>query len=243
VGPLPPSIPPSTLAPPSTRVRTYAHTHIAAAPSPQHLQDHLGCAPPPRCAFVACTQADIGRDNMLAHFAAPVHVLRVGYRSCPLRNKMGKRIPFCNLLCMFTTRAAGATPVSTPVPGLGTPALYGQPPSSAATPTPVPGPVPTPTPTPTPVGPVQAVPAAAPEAAPAPVPGPSGGGSGALPSLLPEPVVAPPEPGSGRSVAAASAAAIPPQGPVVHVPPVPADSPGVPAQVTKPGDAASVQYV
>jgi hypothetical protein len=47
---------------------------------------------------------------MLAHFAAPIPVLRVGYRSCPLRNKFGKRIPFCNLLCMFATKPCSSSP-------------------------------------------------------------------------------------------------------------------------------------
>ncbi len=61
-------------------------------------------------------QADIGRDNMLAHFAAPIQVLRVGYRSCPLRNKLGKRIPFCNLLCMFSTKGIVQQPGTSATP-------------------------------------------------------------------------------------------------------------------------------
>lgn len=56
------------------------------------------------CHLLVTNQVDIGRDVQIAHFAAPIDVLRQGYRSCPLRGKSGKRIPFCNLLCLFTSR-------------------------------------------------------------------------------------------------------------------------------------------
>jgi hypothetical protein len=75
-----------------------------------YVLDLFGCVCVCVCACVL--QADIGRDNMLAHFAAPVLVLREGYRSCPLRNKLGKRIPFCNLLCLFATKPCASAPPS-----------------------------------------------------------------------------------------------------------------------------------
>lgn len=50
-------------------------------------------------------QVDVAalRTAFLAYAAVPVAALRAGYRSCPLRNALGKKYPFCSLLCRFET--------------------------------------------------------------------------------------------------------------------------------------------
>ena len=49
-------------------------------------------------------QLDVARKAFLAYFAVPVAALRPGYRSCQLRSALGKKIPFCSLLCRFQRR-------------------------------------------------------------------------------------------------------------------------------------------
>ena len=41
------------------------------------------------------------RSALLAYFALPLCAVRCGYRSCPLRDASGKKMPWCNLLCKF----------------------------------------------------------------------------------------------------------------------------------------------
>jgi hypothetical protein len=50
-------------------------------------------------------QIDLARGTaLLAYFAVPVAAIRAGYRSCQLRNMLGKKFPFCSLLCRFQRR-------------------------------------------------------------------------------------------------------------------------------------------
>ena len=49
-------------------------------------------------------QLDVARKGFLAYFAVPLSAVRPGYRSCQLRNAVGKKIPLCSLLCRFQRR-------------------------------------------------------------------------------------------------------------------------------------------
>ena len=49
-------------------------------------------------------QLDVARTAFLAYYAVPVSVIRCGYRSCALRSVVGKKFPFCSLLCRFQRR-------------------------------------------------------------------------------------------------------------------------------------------
>lgn len=47
------------------------------------------------------------RTAFLAYCAVPVAAIRSGYRSCPLRTSLGKKYPFCSLLCKFERGSPG----------------------------------------------------------------------------------------------------------------------------------------
>ncbi len=51
----------------------------------------------------------MGRTSFLCYCAVPVRAIRAGYRSCPLRTAMGKKIPFSNLLCRFERAPYGGS--------------------------------------------------------------------------------------------------------------------------------------